>query len=109
MPDVTKTKIEILKALGPYFAALTALIGVILSMFFSRGSLKAVVERLDEDVIPKLEKKITDQDIKIAKLEAYAEILLKRSSAPIAHLYSEQPAMPDVQTKKFELPRVQAK
>jgi hypothetical protein len=73
--DEEKTKIEWVKALGPYIAALFALVGVIINMVVANNALKAVVARIDEKIIPSLESKVNELIVKVAKLEEHNEMV----------------------------------
>lgn len=102
MSNETKEKINYLKELGPYFAALLALAGVIVSGIMSSSDHQSTVDHIDGTMIPMLESKFNDLSIKVAKLEAYVEMLKIGASATASmHFAAEQPA-PD----KLNIPRM---
>jgi low affinity Fe/Cu permease len=87
--------------------ALIAICGPIIVSIIQTRDLAAVVARIDTVIIPKLEDKLDAQSLKVAKLEAYLEMLQKYLGSTYSMISK---AVPDVKMnlpEKFKLPRVE--
>lgn len=109
MANEAKTKIEFLKVLGPYFAALLAVIGVIVTAVIGSGEIKKTVSQLDNVVIPSLESKFNEQAIKIAKLEAYIDMMKSGMYTTMHGTVGIKPPAPAITPEKYVVPRMQIK
>ena len=125
MPPTIETKIkatktERIKAWAPIVTAIVALLSAIVVAWISAPSSKVdgIAKNLDEKVIPKLNNKVNELQIKIAELDVYRKVFEKEidelkakasTTGPVEPLAIKVSAakekMPEI--KKFELPKVQ--
>lgn len=120
--NVQLTKIDLIKAWTPIITSLIALIsaGVVALTSASSANVNSIVKRLDDKIIPKLEKKIDAIEISLAEVHVYQKIFKDaienlKTKHPVRDknakhnsiAYEFNAGKNKLTIKKFKLPRVQ--